>query len=823
MDRGNKSVGTWSGLLVLTASGIALELLQMRLLSFMLWHHLAYMVISMVLLGLGAGGVWLSLRAERILARAELWLTLSTGLAGVTTVAAFAVLARLHLDTFQLSGSQVATLALHYAVLLVPYLLVGLALGILFTRGIARIGRLYFVDLLGSASGAVVFHLLIQPVGAPRALVLASAGVSLAGLLFALDTPSRRLRLLGGLLFTLTAAAIPWSDPLIPTRPAATKALALMSRQRGARIVYSRWTPISRIDVLESEEMSNPFAPGHWPGSLVKAVTIDGDATTWMWQHSDVRSVAPPRPQLDSQIPWDQYLERRLPYAESAAAVTAYHAAFLLKQAPEALIIGPGGGNEIYVAHQMGASHVTGVELNPVMLDLSLNRYAEFVGHIYQHPKATAVVGEGRSTLRRSMELYDIIQMSGVDTWSGLSSGAYVLSENYLYTVEAFLDFLAHLKPDGLLSVGRWRMEPPRESLRLLSVAGEALRRAGVARPEEHIVCLSLTSPQFMQLLVKKSRFTPEEVQLLADVVERVGSAMYAAPGLSADNPYSRLAAAFAEGREQAFFETYPYDVTPVGDDRPFFFEYYKWSRLWHDLSSPGTGGQIGANRPVALGVLGSLLAQTLLLSGLLMLGPLWVFRRRGLRVPRWGGVLGYFSAVGLAFMFVEVSLMQRFVLFLGHPAYSIPVVLASLLAAAGVGSWLSSRLPLPRRQTLRLALSAVAALLLVSLVVLPGIFTRLLGAELWMRIAVSAGLIALPGVFMGMPFPLGLSLASRSGLEIVPWAWGVNGAASVLGSILVIFAAMGLGFAAATGVAAGLYGLALILAGTLGDPGGGE
>lgn len=402
--------------------------------------------------------------------------------------------------------------------------------------------------------------------------------------------------------------------------------------------------------------------------------------------------------------------------------------------------------------------------------------------------------------------------MSGVDTWAGLSSGAYVLAENYLYTVESFTDFLEHLKPGGILSVGRYRLGPPRESLRLVSLAYEALENAGAAHPEAHIMVISFSNPLFARILVKRSPFEQEEVALLLNAVDRVGGTMYAAPGIGRDNPYSDLVAAFKVGEEERFFDDYPYNVTPVYDDRPFFFEYYKWSRIWGDMTNSGSGGQLGANRPVALSVLGSLLAAVIILSLVLILLPLALLRHRRRLVPRWPNVIGYFVAVGLGFMFVEISLMQRLVLLLGHPGLTIPVVLGALLVSAGTGSYLSSKLPVTQRGKLGLALVGIPATLLLLVLILPPLLDALLGMPFSVRVAASVGIVALPGVLMGMPFPLGLSVVGRLSQAAIPWAWGINGVASVMGAILVIFVAMSLGFTWAIGLAGGLYLAALVL-----------
>jgi hypothetical protein len=462
----------------------------------------------------------------------------------------------------------------------------------------------------------------------------------------------------------------------------------------------------------------------------------------------------------------------------------------------------------------MGARRIVGVELNPAMLDATLHTYADFSGHLYDSDNSRAVVSEGRAFARSlgPAEKFDIIQMSGVDTWAGLSSGAYVLSENFLYTTQAVQDFYAHLKDDGIFSIGRFRLDPPRESLRLVSVALEALRELGVAHPEEHVAALSFANSFMGRLLVKRSPFTPAEVKLLETEIERAGGGgeLYYAPGSVHDNPYSLLATAFAAGKEKDFFGEYPYDVTPVTDDRPFFFEYYKWSRLFRDFAQPGVGGQVGANRPVGLIILGGLLAQVGLLVLAFVFAPLLLFRRGGINVPHWGSVVLYFTCLGLGFMFVEIGLMQRFVLFLAHPAYAIPVVLATLLVSSGAGSLLATRLPFTNEQRLRICLMAIAVLLVVLLAVLRPLFDACLGFPFAARVLLAVSILIPLGIVLGMPFPLGLGKVGVNHPHVVPWAWGINGGMSVLGSILAIVIAMGTGFSWVLLSAAGLYLVAL-------------
>jgi SAM-dependent methyltransferase len=774
-----------------------MQLLEMRLLSFMLWHHLAYMVISMVLLGLGASGAVTAAKSEWFLKAPARVASTCAALAGVATLAAFAITTRIELDTFELTGGRILTLLFYYGLLVVPYFFAGVSLSLVFATGVDRIGTLYGIDLLGSAAGCYLFYLLIQPLGAPRALMVACALSAASGILlsYGLGSAGTPKPFVAIASVGLIVLGIPFADDIIAAAPAPTKSLAvkLGDMYPGAHIVSTRWTPISRIDVLEADVSTDDFLPEKLPGNIMKMMTADGDANTWAFRHPDVRK---PLPDPDP------------------AQYSTYHEAFLVKATPpkDVLIIGPGGGNEVYVAYQMGASSITAIELNPAMLDVTRRQFADFTGNLYGTSKAHAFVSEGRSYVRSHGSEYDLIQMSGVDTWAALSSGAYVLSENFLYTVEAIQEYYKHLKPDGILSVGRFTLDPPRESLRLVSIAFQALKELGVEHPEQQIIAASWGNPYLGRLLVKRSSFTPDEVNRHAEGVRRAGQGgtVYYAPGAVADNPYSKLVMAFAAGTEQSFFRDYQYDVTPVYDDKPFFFEYYKWSRLLHDMTHAGEGGQIGANRPVGLMVLGGLLAQVSVLVLAFVFAPLLVFKRAGTRIPKWSRIVLYFSCLGFGYMFVEIGLMQRFVLFLSHPAYSIPVVLGTLLLSSGAGSLMALRLPWPPPQRLRIVLLVLGGLLVLLLLVLRPAFDAALGLPFGVRIAISVAVLAPVGFVMGMPFPLGISAVSSLGPHVVPWAWGINGGTSVLGSVLAIIVAMGTGFTWVLVLAALTYLLAL-------------
>jgi hypothetical protein len=419
-------------------------------------------------------------------------------------------------------------------------------------------------------------------------------------------------------------------------------------------------------------------------------------------------------------------------------------------------------------------------------------------------------LAEGRNFVARSTEKYDLIQFSQVDTWAAAASGAYSLSENFLYTTQAFLDYYDHLTDDGMLTVGRWYFEPPRQAFRLVTIGTTALEQRGAVDPSQHFVVVRAGDTS--TFIMKKSPFTTEEIARLRDVVDSLGFDMLYAPDET--DPKNWFVQFFAAPDRAQFYRDYPLDVTPTTDDRPFFFEYYGWSNFGDFRSGKAT--------------LVILLIQALLLASALILWPLWRFRRQGLATRGARRFIVYFAALGIGFIFIEIGLMQRFILFLGHPIYSTSVVLFSVLTFSGIGSLLSGRLLRVSSHTTghdgagerdpRWLQSRVIPLLclltVVYILVLPPLFRALLGMELTYRVFVSILLLAPMGLLMGMPFPLGIRLVDQVNSALVPWAWGVNGFNSVVGSILAVMIAQSYGFAVVMVLAVIVYllGLAAVL-----------
>jgi hypothetical protein len=485
----------------------------------------------------------------------------------------------------------------------------------------------------------------------------------------------------------------------------------------------------------------------------------------------------------------------------------------------EALVIGVGGGVDIVAARAMGARHITGVEINQATVDLVQGPYRNVV----KWPDWDGVslnCAEGRHFVKSTNQRYDTIVMNGIDTFSALSSGAYVLSENHLYTVEAFEDYLHCLKPGGAMSISRWLFKQPRESLRLTNLYLNAAKRAGVADPAKSILHVAYPGPgphdafRWCTTIIKKEPFTPEQVRAVLDVVRaQPDMAMITIPDVFPKEEQAALEAEFyahdaeymkpartafhrlirsRNAAERAAFEDeYCYNIAPVYDDRPFFFEYHK-------IFESATGED--ANRFDLRGTmvhytLFFLLAVTTVAAFLAMVVPLYRFEREGLRVRGVWSLLGFFSSLGVGFMFVELGLTQRLNIYLGHPMYSLSVVLAGLLLSTGVGSFLSDRAGLSAGRALAVGMVGTALAVLAWLFVMNRVIPATLAQPQAVRLAITLASIMPVGLLMGIPFATGLRSLHGAQSRFVPWVWGINGLTSVMASVLAIILAMRVGF----------------------------
>jgi spermidine synthase len=471
-----------------------------------------------------------------------------------------------------------------------------------------------------------------------------------------------------------------------------------------------------------------------------------------------------------------------------------------------ALVIGPGGGRDLASALVFGARQVDAVEINPIIADdVMRERFREYSGGVYTNPRVKIIVDDGRSYVRRTSERYDLIQASLVDTWAATAAGAYTLTENTLYTVDAFTDYLDHLTPDGVLTITRWVFD----GLRLVSLAQDACARRGW-RADERLLIVRFG--KVATFILKRSPFTAAEVDRTVDAAQRLGFEVIYAPGREAlwrnahedvidgtsTIDYARLIT--APDRDD-FFRRYKSDVRPTTDDRPFFFHTTK---LTNQLDVAFGRTMLFGN---GLSALLTLLGVSLTLTVGFLIVPLLVADRGCVHPRGWLAWLLYFSSLGAGFMLFEVCVLQRFVLLLGHPVYSLTVTLFSLLLGTGIGAAWSRTFDestLPRR--VPLALMAIATLGLVVMLAATPLVMWAIPFTRPARIAIAVAVLVPIGVVLGVPMPSGLRLLAGRAPDLVPWAWGMNGALSVVGATLAIFIAMNWGFSVTLLAAAATY-----------------
>lgn len=745
-----------------------LELTLTRIFSVVFYYHFAFLAISIALFGLGAGGVF----SYVVLGwPGSLWRKLAL----LSTLNAFFVVLSVSFILTREAEMTNWALAGVYIVSALPFLVSGIIVSVAIAETIDRIDRVYFFDLLGAAGGCLLLLPLLNTIGAPNTVIGTGVLFAAASALWYTLAGSVRMRIvsvgvaLGLVIFIVFNA----KHRMVDVRSA--KGVEL----KGERFV--KWNSFSRIAIQPDR---------HSPSLLI---VIDGDASTGIANFNFDTLTAAERGNLLRQGPG-------LPYA--------------LRPGAKTLIIGPGGGWDVARALAGGSKDITGVEINPIIANTIMReRFPNLSQRIYFRPEVRLFVEDGRSFIRRSQEKYQVLQATLVDTWASTAAGAFALSENNLYTTDAFRDYLSHLTDDGILAFTRWGFIPPRESLRLITLATEALESLGerdvarhflVARENTHLIqgwgatdTVLISRKPLSDADVSRARllFTESKMQTVY------------APDMTRGNAFVQF---LRTKDREAFFANYPFDVTPLSDDRPFFFYTVQPRDVWTYLTSAvQDSADYKVNRavPLLFGVVGISIFGTLVT---LLLPPLVL----GSRLPKEISVrlfLLYFLCVGIGYILIQVALIQRFVLFLGHPQYALTVIIFSMLLSSGLGSFMSRRFGTFEDRPLRNVLIGVAAIVTTLAFLTGPIVNAGVGWPLPLRMLVTALLIFPAGFLMGMPFPSGLARLEVWSSSSVRWAWALNAAASVMGSAGAILLALYIGLRA-TLITGGIMYLAALL-----------
>lgn len=786
--------------LLVSAAAIGYEILLMRLLAIVQWHHFAWMIISLALLGYGASGTAIALLRSRLEGWWQTAFAVSALLFSITAVAGFGLGQRIPFNALAIvwDPQQFLHLTALYALFMVPFFFAATCLGLAFTFRGAQAGRIYRFDLIGAGTGALLIIgllFVLAPQHALPALVLLPL---VASVLSSWQTAHRRWLRTGQAVWLVIVAVLVAGEPLA-LRMSPYKGLSQALEVTGAGAVAEYSSPLGLLTVVASPRIPFRHAPGlslatgHVPPEQL-AVFTDGDAMSVL-----------------TRVDGDP---ASLGYLGDMTAALPYQ----ILHRPRVLSLGAGAGSDVLLALHHGARAVDAVELNPQMVALVREDFAGFSGGLYNRESVHAHIAEARSFAARSADRYDLVQVGLLDSFGVAGSGVQALNESYLYTVEAVGDYLERLAPDGLLTMTRWLRLPPRDSLKLAATVITALREAGVAEPERHLAVIR--SWNTVTLLAAKAPFTPAQIRAVWDFAGSRSFDVAWAPGMTARaaNRYNQLDRAHLfEGirallgdNARQFMDRYKFRIEPATDERPYFFQFFKWRVLPEVMRLRERGGASLIEWGYL--VLVATLVQAVVFGGLLIMAPLaWHARRWPRTTGRTLG--GYFFLLGLAFLFIEISFIQKFILFLGHPLYAVAAVLSGFLVFAGLGSGLSPRWTAVvaggGRSPVTVAVLAIASLALSYLLILPSLLDAALGLPIGLRLMLALVCVAPLAFFMGLPFPLGLSRISAEAPDFVPWAWGLNGFASVISAALATLVAIAFGFSTVVICAAGLYAAA--------------
>ncbi|NQT33543.1 hypothetical protein HQ587_00025 [bacterium] len=752
------------GISVLCFSLLLFELTLIRVYSATLFYHFAFMAISVAMLGLAAAGLTVHLSPGRFqVDQIGIWTRRWCIAYAIAIVVALWIVFRIPVNAY-LSPDEVGwKLAIIYILSAIPFYFAGLVISGLFAALPQRIGGLYAWDLIGAGLGSIMMLVLMNLIGGESAgIYISSIGFIAAALL-----SSNRRWILPIILATVTIL-LGIANPSVGwLQIRFTKGQPV--KDIGA--VYNRWNSFSRI-------MAIPFKPG-----TDAAMTWCPSPNYPLPIHLKHYSIMIDDGASTPVVPFDGKDLSPINYLKYDLTSLAHR----MHGYGETLIIGSGGGRDVLTGLMFGAERVDAVDINPLIFEAMNGPLANFSGRLYRHPKVKQIVAEGRAFTRRNPESYDLIQIAMIDTWAATTAGAYSLSENTLYTVEAFEDYLHALKPDGMLSFTRFFLYPPRQALRLIPLFLEAAENIGIESPAECILIAKYES--LATLIFKREPFTEEEIAKFKEDLDDLGFHLVYAPDEYPDRVFSLLINTSDRPR---FYKNYPFAVFPPDDDRPFFFNMLKMKDFLRVFElREGQKFNYYATYTLIVVLILSIIATlvVLILPVLLTTGKASAF-------PGKWGLLFYFIGIGLAYIMIEIALLQRFVLLLEHPAYAASGVIAGLLISSGIGSWIWGRTPREKRKLLlRVAFAFIGLALLFHALFGSAVIHSLIHLPIFTKTLI-AGLMILPlGFSMGIPLPAGISAVGSLSRSNVAWCWAVNGAASVVASSLAVTIAMAYGF----------------------------
>jgi len=782
---------------IISASALAYEVLLMRLFSIIQWHHFAYMMISLALLGYGVSGVFLALNRDRLVQLFPSVIMTNMSLFNLFAPVCFLLAQQIPFNPAEMLWTPVQLLYLCgiYLILALPFFFAANVIGLSLYQYKSQVSFIYAADLFGAGLGSVGVILLLSIVFPEKILsVLMLSGILATLLVSSYTFNAQKHWTIASVIIGLAVIFTPTGWITLKVSP--YKSLNQLLQVPGTKIIDRYSSPLGLISVVKSEITPLRHAPGLSLNASTEppeqlAVFTDADNMTAITRYNG-------KPET-------------LGYLDQTTSALPYH----LKQLSDILILGAGTGSDILQANYHAIKRIDAVELNPQIIDLVQRKYADFAGYLYSIAHVNVHIDEARGYLAATDKTYDLINISLLDAFGASAAGLYSMAENYLYTEQAIREYLRHVSPDGYLSITRWIKMPPRDEPKLLATVINALKDADVRQPGQQIIMIR--GWQTSTLIVKNGALSADEISRLKQFCNERSFDLVYYPGISESEvnrfniqqqPYLYQAAVALLGdRSQAFIDAYKFNIEAATDDRPYLFHFFKWRTLPEIWSLLGTGGSFLLESGYLLLI--AALAQAILASLLLIALPLWLWKSK-LGIESGSGnhlhMLVYFFCLGLAFLFIEIAFIQKFILILHHPLYAITVVLSTFLLSAGAGSYFSTKL---EKSAFMLPMAAIALLSIGYSLGFESITGFLLKTGSLSRYLFSIVLIAPLGFCMGMPFPMALAKISQITPALIPWAWGINGCASVISAILATLIAMQFGFTVLIFLAVVLYGIA--------------
>ncbi|MBP5201286.1 hypothetical protein J6253_00915 [bacterium] len=770
----------FSAVFLISAVLFALEVLQTRIFSFSSWHHMTYMVVAIALMGYAAAGMVLAVKKG--LKNYEKFIHVISVLFVFSIPVAFFMTPGLPLDPMIPNKLfMIIVLFTDYLFLSLPHFFGGLILLAVFQNNSKNVNISYFFSISGSVAGCFSALPLLDAFGMETALVTASFLAALSSF-FISFAAKRRLpgKVFSALLMVFALVLFPIKNSVFVFRPAISKILTSV----GADPEMSEWNRAGRVDI----SATNGLVIQHqWEDLQRGMITIDGDAASFIFDFSD---------------------------EPARVAPSLYSAGYFGLFAPDVFVAGL-STTDIAAALFWQAKSVTTVEVNSAVIDLTMRKYSTFKNNILKNDKVAVLHDEVRSFLEKTDKKYDLIQLSGTDTVSALMNGAYLMNESYLYTKEAFRTYIDRLNDDGTLALIRWVLWPPRETLRVAVTASLALKEAGFEHPENNIIIIGDSA--LASVVVKKRPFTWTELNAIAEIVAGTKDLrIIYAPGFSAGARYydpivkgvnfsSDQAIDFIKsgfvyyfrslenGTQDMFIDDYPYNIKPVSDDSPFFFNYFKFGG--EKLSKEVRTVFFDASR-YRLIILGLTFVQLLFLSLSLFVSPLFFMSKEEKKYLPLVQLL-VFAALGFGFMFIELTFIQNLTLLFGDPATSAATAIGLLLVLSAIGSLFSKKILISLgEKPFFSSLAIILPLMILGYAVFfPYFSAACMGLSFTLKLLLTALVIAPLGFLTGTVFPVSALLVGEKNSSFVPLAFGANGAASVLASVVSVIVAMVYGF----------------------------